>query len=128
MKHSDIEQTQQCLSPWSFIHWTAWTWGKNVNIRLVRLSRSTGSSSRCPAIVSLYNEVQINVATSKAFLHVINVVVATQVLIVSVCVWGGGGGGAHGNSAVERATPGEEVPGSIPAVAARSLLVGLVSV
>ena len=29
---------------------------------------------------------------------------------------------------VERATPGEEVPGSIPAVAARSLLVGLVSV
>ena len=30
--------------------------------------------------------------------------------------------------AVERATPGEEVPGSIPAVAARSLLVGSVSV
>ena len=29
---------------------------------------------------------------------------------------------------VERATPGEEVPGSIPAVAARSLLVGSVSV
>ena len=29
---------------------------------------------------------------------------------------------------VERATPGEEVPGSIPAVAARSLLVGWVSV
>ena len=29
---------------------------------------------------------------------------------------------------VERATPGEEVPSSIPAVAARSLLVGLVSV
>ena len=33
---------------------------------------------------------------------------------------GGGGGGV--------ATPGEEVPGSIPAVAARSLLVGSVSV
>ena len=32
------------------------------------------------------------------------------------------------NSAVERATPGEEVPGSIPAVAARSLQVGSVSV
>ena len=29
---------------------------------------------------------------------------------------------------VQRATPGEEVPGSIPAVAARSLLVGSVSV
>ena len=36
-------------------------------------------------------------------------------------------GGAVAQS-VERATPGEEVPGSIPAVAARSLLVGLVSV
>ena len=29
---------------------------------------------------------------------------------------------------VERATPGEEVPGSIPAVAVRSLMVGSVSV
>ena len=29
---------------------------------------------------------------------------------------------------VERATPGEEIPGSIPAVAALSLLVGSVSV
>ena len=37
---------------------------------------------------------------------------------------GGGGGGGRGSSAVKRATPGEEVPGSIPAVAARSLLVG----
>ena len=36
-------------------------------------------------------------------------------------------GGAVGQS-VERATPGEEVPGSIPAVAARSLLAGSVSV
>ena len=41
---------------------------------------------------------------------------------------GGGGGGGGGSSAVERATPGKEVPGSIPAVAARSLLVGSVSV
>ena len=41
---------------------------------------------------------------------------------------GGGGGGARGSYAVERATPGEEVPGSIPAVAARSPLVGSVSV
>ena len=40
-----------------------------------------------------------------------------------VCV----GGGAVAQS-VERANPGEEVPGSIPAVAARSLLVGSVSV
>ena len=39
----------------------------------------------------------------------------------------GGGGGAVAQS-VERATPGQEVPGSIPAVAARSLLVGSVSV
>ena len=38
---------------------------------------------------------------------------------------GGGGGVAQ---SVERATPGEEVPGSIAAVAARSLLVGSVSV
>ena len=34
----------------------------------------------------------------------------------------------HPNFFIERATPGEEVPGSIPAVAARSLLVGSVSV
>ena len=38
-----------------------------------------------------------------------------------------GGGGTVAQS-VERATPGEEVPGSIPAVAACSLLVGTVSV
>ena len=36
-------------------------------------------------------------------------------------------GGAVAQS-VERATPGKKVPGSIPAVAARSLLVGSVSV
>ena len=36
-------------------------------------------------------------------------------------------GGAVAQS-VECATPGEEVPGSIPAVAARTLLVGSVSV
>ena len=36
-------------------------------------------------------------------------------------------GGAVAQS-VERAIPGQEVPGSIPAVAARSLLVGSVSV
>ena len=36
--------------------------------------------------------------------------------------------GGRGSSAVERATPGEEVPGLIPAVAARSLQVGSVSV
>ena len=36
--------------------------------------------------------------------------------------------GGRGSSAVERATPGEKVPGSIPAVAARSLLVGSVLV
>ena len=40
---------------------------------------------------------------------------------------GGGGGGAVAHS-VERATPGEEVSGLIPAVAARSLLVGSRSV
>ena len=36
-------------------------------------------------------------------------------------------GGALAQS-VERATPGEEIPGLIPAVAARSLLVGSVPV
>ena len=36
-------------------------------------------------------------------------------------------GGAVAQS-IERTTPGEEVPGSIPAVAARYLLVGSVSV
>ena len=40
---------------------------------------------------------------------------------------GAGGGGVAAQS-VERATPGEEVPNSIPAVAAPSLLVGSVSV
>ena len=42
----------------------------------------------------------------------------------------GGGGGEREAVAqsVERATPGEEVPGSIPAAATRSLLVGSVSV
>ena len=40
---------------------------------------------------------------------------------------GGGGGGGVAQS-VERSTPGEEVPGSIPAVAARSLLFGSMSV
>ena len=40
---------------------------------------------------------------------------------------GGGGGGAVAQS-VERATPGEEVPGSIPAVVARFLQVGSASV
>ena len=43
---------------------------------------------------------------------------------------GEGGGGARYAVAqsVERATPGQEVPGSIAAVDARSLLVGSVSV
>ena len=50
------------------------------------------------------------------------------VLQTSFCDYDGGGGGGRGSSAVERATPGEEVPGSIPAVAARSLQVGSVSV
>ena len=40
----------------------------------------------------------------------------------------GGGGGVAVAQSVERATTGQEVPGSIPAVAARSLLVGSVSV
>ena len=49
--------------------------------------------------------------------------------------WGGGGGGGghHLMSSVvaqlvERTAPGEEVPGLIPAVAARSLQFGSVSV
>ena len=53
--------------------------------------------------------------------------IAVFILIHFLCsmdCWTGG----RGSSAVERATPGEEVPGSIPAVAARSLQVGSVSV
>ena len=41
---------------------------------------------------------------------------------------GGGGGGSTVAQSVEHSTPGEEVPGSISAVAAHSLLVGSVSV
>ena len=41
---------------------------------------------------------------------------------------GGGGGGGGGVQSAQRATPGEKVPGSFPAVAARSLLVGSLSV
>ena len=44
---------------------------------------------------------------------------------LSLSLWGGGGAVAR---SVERSTPGEEIPGSIPAVAARSLLIGSVSV
>ena len=59
--------------------------------------------------------------------------ISTINLRMRYCFWeyccpsvGGGGGGVA--QSVERATPGEKVPGSIPAVAARSLLVGSVSV
>ena len=48
-------------------------------------------------------------------------------MVFTVFFFFGGGGGAVAQS-VERATPDEEVLGSIPAVAARSLLVGSVSV
>ena len=48
-----------------------------------------------------------------------------QMLILRWFAYASGG---RGSSAVERATPGEEVPGSIPAVAARPLQVGSVSV
>ena len=44
---------------------------------------------------------------------------------VSTLVGGGGGAGAR---SVERATPGEEVVGTFSSPAARSLLVGSVSV
>ena len=47
------------------------------------------------------------------------------IIIASTQTRGGGGGVAQ---SVERATPGEEVLGSISAVAVRSLLVGSVSV
>ena len=46
---------------------------------------------------------------------------------LAVCVCAGGGGGMVAQP-VERGTPDEEIPGSIPAVAAHSLLVGSVSV
>ena len=47
---------------------------------------------------------------------------------VSLVAIAGGGGGGGAAQSVERATPGEEVLGSTPAMAARSLLVGSVSV
>ena len=43
-------------------------------------------------------------------------------LPIFLCELGGGGGGRGAVAqSVEHSTPGEEVPGSIPAVAARSL-------
>ena len=56
-----------------------------------------------------------------------NTNVSTTKLNIATQTGGGGGGGGVAQS-VERATPCEEVPGSIPTVAARSLLVGSVSV
>ena len=53
--------------------------------------------------------------------------VMSLLLLIVCCAYVTGGGGAVAQS-VQRATPGEEVPGSIPTVAARSLLVGSVSV
>ena len=50
----------------------------------------------------------------------------SSLLLLLLLLLGGGGGGTVAQS-VERVTC-EEVPGSIPAVAARSLLVGSVSV
>ena len=54
----------------------------------------------------------------------------TRAILVHELMNGGGINKAGGSVAqwVERATPGEEVPCSIPAVAARSLLVESVSV
>ena len=51
-----------------------------------------------------------------------NPLLCSSAVPVAVDGGGGGGGGAVAQS-VERATPGEQVPGSIPVVAARSLLV-----
>ena len=53
---------------------------------------------------------------------------ATRPMCGRACYLAGGGGGGLAAQSVERATPGEEVLGFIPAVAARSLLVGSVSV
>ena len=50
-----------------------------------------------------------------------------QIHLSAINVGGGGGGGGVTQS-VERETPGEEVLRSIPAVAARSIPVGSVSV
>ena len=50
---------------------------------------------------------------------------ASGYLVIWVWIWTCGGAVAQ---SVERATPGEEVPGSIPAVAARSLLGGSATV
>ena len=56
---------------------------------------------------------QIHVIFSRRHIHprYINIILCYRVS-VCVCVWGGV------TQSVERATPGEEVPGSIPAVTA----------
>ena len=52
----------------------------------------------------------------------------SEISLTKKVTWPGGGGGGGVALSVECATPGEEVMGSIPAVAIRSLLVGSMSV
>ena len=52
---------------------------------------------------------------------------STDFLFTTIVIVSAWAGGAVAQS-VEHATPGEEIPGSIPVVAARSLLFGSVSV
>ena len=63
--------------------------------------------------------------TEQECLNSLEVVASIARYVFGGMVGGGGGGVAQ---SVERTTPGQEVPGSIPAVAARSLLVGSVSI
>ena len=61
--------------------------------------------------------------TRSIFLY--NVYNYNELLELLPMEWGGGGAVAQ---SVERASPGEEVPGSIPAVVTRSVLVGSAAV
>ena len=70
----------------------------------------------------------IVVSFNKALRSNLDLEISNEFCIATAAKRGGGGGGGAVAQSVERATPGEEVPGSIPAVAARSLLVGSVSV
>ena len=58
-------------------------------------------------------------------LNLIDAYIVSQTFSLVAPLIGGGGGVAQ---SIERATPGEEIPGSILAADARSLLVGSVSV
>ena len=86
----------------------------------------------------LNTHINIKVSATSMFVHLLLPKLSSPIERITKCSKSAGHyydcldnittSGGRGSSAVERATPGEEVPGSIPAVAARSLQVGSVSV